>query len=345
MKTLIRIFSQNIADDDLFVHAAAIAYAAVFSVFPLLVIVIALLSLFVDQAQAQDSAMAILQPYLPPQALASVAETLKAIVRTRGTVSVVAAVGLLWSATTVAGSLRHALNRVFRATRSRGFFRQKFAELTIVLLGGGFMTLTVVIPIVGAAISTIPEIADVEAQVRATSGAAVVIALGPWLLSAFAFFLVYSLLPMVRLAWSSLLVGTTLAVLLFEATRRAFFWYLSTLAAYPIIYGPLAGLIVFMAWIYLVAVAVLLSAEIMRLMELLRAERVREVLPVLAERAVRVPASSLKQRPQPSRQAGAPTPNPSRHPREGSVPARARGPAKIRGNPESATPRESPRQK
>jgi membrane protein len=280
MRPLIRILSRNLADDDIFVQAAAVAYAAVFSVFPLLVIVIALLSLFVDRTQAQEAAVAILQPYLPHEALTLVADTLKAIVRTRGTVGAVASVGLLWSATTVAGSLRHALNRVLRADRSRGFFRQKLVELIIVLLGGGFMSLSVIIPIVAAAIASVPQVAEAEAMVGAAPGVAVVTALGPWLLSALAFFMVYSVLPNVRMAWSSLLVGTTLAVLLFEATRRAFFWYLSTLATYPIVYGPLAGLIVFMAWVYLVAVLVLLSAEIMWLMESRhRGERSLHLLP------------------------------------------------------------------
>jgi membrane protein len=283
MRTLIKILSRNLADDDIFVHAAAIAYAAVFSVFPLLAIVIALLSLFVDRTQAQEWAIATLQPYLPPEALTLVADTLNAIARTRGTVGAVASVGLLWSATTVAGSLRHALNRVLRADRSLGFFRQKFVELITMLLGGGFMSLTVISPIVTAAIASIPQVAEAEAMVRASPGMVVVTALGPWLPSALAFFLVYRALPNVRLAWSSLLVGTTLAVLLFEATRRAFFWYLSTLATYPIVYGPLAGLIVFMAWVYLVALLVLLSAEIMWLMESRRGERQRGALHLLAE--------------------------------------------------------------
>ncbi len=259
--------SRNLAADDIFVLAAAVAYAAVFSVFPLLIIVIALLSLVVDRAQAQYAAIAALGPYLPSDALTLVRDTLDAIVQTRGTVGAVAAVGLLWSATTVAGSLRRALNRVLRAERARGFLRTKMVDLVIVLLGGGFIGLSVVIPIVASAMESVPKVAEVVEMLRATRGVAVVTALSPGLFSGAAFFIIYRVLPNVRLAWSSLLAGTTLAVLLFEGTRRAFFWYLSTLATYPIIYGPLAGLIVFMAWVYLVAVLVLLSAEIMWLME------------------------------------------------------------------------------
>lgn len=265
--SVLRILSQKAAEDDIFVQAAAVAYAAVFSVFPLLVVVIALLSLVVDRAQARYAAIAALGPYLPSDALALVRDTLDAIEQTRGTVGAVAAVGLLWSATTVAGSLRHVLNRVLRAEQARGFFRRKLVELIIVLLGGGFLGLSVIIPIVAGAMASVPKVAAAVELLRATRGVAVLTALSPWLFSAVAFLIVYRVLPNIRLAWSSLLVGTTLAVLLFEGTRRAFFWYLSTLATYPIVYGPLAGLIVFMAWVYLVAVLVLLSAEVMWLME------------------------------------------------------------------------------
>lgn len=263
----LQTLSRNLAADDIFILAAAIAYAAVFSVFPLLVIVIALLSLVVDQTQAQQAAVAALQPYFPPDALTLVSDTLQAIVRTRGAVGAVAAVGLLWSATAVAGSLRHALNRVLRAARSRNFVRKKLVELVIVVLGGGFMGLSVIIPIVAAAMASVPAVVEAAEMLRATRGVTVVTALSPWLFSAAAFFIIYRVLPNVRLARSSLMVGTALAVLLFEATRRAFFWYLGTLATYPIVYGPLAGLIVFMAWVYLVAILVLLGAEVMWLME------------------------------------------------------------------------------
>jgi len=60
-------------------------------------------------------------------------------------------------------------------------------------------------------------------------------------------------------------VGTALSVVLFEAVKRVFFWYLQTLGSYPLVYGPLAGLIVFMVWVYVVAALLLLCAEVMAL--------------------------------------------------------------------------------
>jgi len=86
-------------------------------------------------------------------------------------------------------------------------------------------------------------------------------------LSAAAFFVAYRFLPNVRLRGRSLLWGTLTGMVLFELLKLGFFWYVRTLARYPIVYGPLAGLIVFMVWTYLVSVAVLLGAEVMAVME------------------------------------------------------------------------------
>lgn len=270
MRTLLvvmHILSRNLERDDVLILAAAIAYAAVFSVFPLLIVVIAGLSLVVDLPQAQQAATAALRPYLPPQALSLVRDTLDAVVRTRGTATTVATVGLLWSATTATGSLRHALNRVLRAPGVRAFWRRKLVELLLVLLGGTFLGLSVIAPAILAALRNLPPLAPALEAVGRARGLALLGTLGPWLFSAAAFFVIYRFLPNVRLSWRSLLVGVTVAMLLFEGTRRAFFWYLQTLATYPLVYGPLAGLIVFMVWVYLIAVLLLLAAETMVLVE------------------------------------------------------------------------------
>lgn len=261
------ILSRNLERDDVLILAAAIAYAAVFSVFPLLIVVIAGLSLVVDLPQAQQAATTALRPYLPPEALSLVRDTLDAVVRTRGTATTVATVGLLWSATTATGSLRHALNRVLRAPGVRAFWRRKLVELLLVLLGGTFLGLSVIAPAILAALRNLPPLAPALEVVGRVRGIALLGTLAPWLFSAAAFFVIYRFLPNVRLSWRSLLAGVTVAMLLFEGIRRAFFWYLQTLATYPLVYGPLAGLIVFMVWVYLVAVLLLLAAETMVLVE------------------------------------------------------------------------------
>jgi len=86
---------------------------------------------------------------------------------------------------------------------------------------------------------------------------------GPVLFSTAAFYIAYRFLPNYRATRRSLVWSTLVAMVLFEALKRAFFWYLRTVASYPLVYGPLAGFIVFMIWVYLVAVIVLFGAEVL----------------------------------------------------------------------------------
>lgn len=261
-----RILKENVERHEIFVLAASIAYGAVFSVFPLLVAVIALLSLMVGPSQAQQAAMRGLQPYLPAAALTLVRDTLNEVARTRGTAGTLAAAVLLWSATAVAGSLRHALNRVLGAARPRPFWRRKLLEFTMVVLGGAFLGLSVISSAALAALQSVPALAGVVDRLRGLQ-AVTLSMLTPWLFSSAAFLMIYRFMPNIRVARRSLAVGTITAMVLFEATKRGFFWYVSTLATYPLVYGPLAGLIVFMLWVYLAALLVLLGAEVMRAME------------------------------------------------------------------------------
>jgi membrane protein len=258
---------RRIAEDDVLIHSGAIAYTAMLSVFPLLLAVIAVLGRFIEQPQAQATAVEALRPYLPSDALTLVRDTLAAVARTRGTAGVVAIFGLLWAATAAAGTLRHALNRVYRVTEPRAFWRRKLVELGLVSMGGVFLSLSFLTSAVAQTAEAVAPLRPVVDRFLGSPLAALAGALIPWAFSALSFFVVYRFLPNGRLSLPTLAVGTALAVLLFEAVKVAFFWYLRTLATYPLVYGPLAGLIVFMVWMYVVAATVLVCAEVMILRE------------------------------------------------------------------------------
>jgi membrane protein len=100
--------------NDLPTLAASIAYAAVLSVFPLLIGLVAVLSRFVQRTYVEETVMATLAHYLPPVALETVHTALEAVVPIWGTAGALALAGLLWSATAVASAVRHSLNRCCR---------------------------------------------------------------------------------------------------------------------------------------------------------------------------------------------------------------------------------------
>lgn len=259
--------ARHLAQNELLVLASAIAYAGMFSVFPFLIAVIALFGLFVDQWHVQQAVDQALRPYLPPDALRLVGQTLDAVVRSRGTVGFLAAVMLLWAGTAMTSALRQALNRVLGAVRPRAYWHRKLIELAMVVMGGAFIGVSVLTSGLLEAAQSLRPLAAVTAAIRRSQVVALLAGLGPWIFSGAAFFVVYRFLPNVRMSRRSLLAGTLTAMVLFEVTKRGFFWFLATVARFPLVYGPLAGVMVLMVWLYLVALLVLVGAEVIWLVE------------------------------------------------------------------------------
>src|SRR5579884_2598237 len=228
--------------DDIFTLAASIAYAAILSVFPLLLVLVAVLGRFVEHAHAQQTVVRALAPYLPPSALALI--------------------GLVWSATALASAARHGLNRVLGAQRERPLWHRKLVELSMVLVAGAFLSVSVLAS-AAAATSALRPLATAVHSLFSTPLAAAAEWAGSVLSSWLAFVAVYRFLPNARVERRLLLLGSVSAVVLFEATKSGFFWYVGTLASYPVVYGPLVGAVVFMIWIYLVALVLLIGAEVM----------------------------------------------------------------------------------
>ncbi len=248
--------------DDIFTLAASIAYAAILSVFPLLLVLVAVLGRFVEHAHAQQTVVRALAPYLPPSALAMVEETLVAVAPRAGTAGAVALIGLVWSATALASAARHGLNRVLGAQRERPLWHRKLVELSMVLVAGAFLSVSVLAS-AAAATSALRPLATAVHSLFSTPLAAAAEWAGSVLSSWLAFVAVYRFLPNARVERRLLLLGSVSAVVLFEATKSGFFWYVGTLASYPVVYGPLVGAVVFMIWIYLVALVLLIGAEVM----------------------------------------------------------------------------------
>lgn len=255
-------FVERLGRDDILTLASSIAYAALLSIFPLLVGLVLFLSQFASEAEAQRVVFAALQPYLPRDALELVRRTLEDVFRTREAAGVLALVALFWSGTAFASALRHGLNRVLHVSTPRAFWRRKLVDLLLVALGGISLSLSLIMSTMLTALSRVKAIVRLADLVFRSPTSPVLTVVGPVVFTSLALIIIYHFLPNRRMRWKSVLAGTLVGLLLFEGTTRAFLWYLSTLADYPLVYGPLAGLVVFLVWVYLIALDILLGGEV-----------------------------------------------------------------------------------
>ena len=243
--------------------AASIAYSALFSIFPLLLGVVAAAGLIGDEAVVRRAIVETLARIAPPATAEFVDRNVQEAIRLRGTFGILAIVGLFWSATAVASTVRNALNRVLSVVQPRPYLFRKLIDLILVVLAGTFLILSLItsaatLRLIGA----FPGLASLIVTLETSTLAQLASTVGPVILSTLTFLVIYLYLPNVRIRWTNAIIGALVAGLLFEGIKQAFFWYLQTFARYQLVYGSLTGIIVFLVWMYLSSAILLFGAEL-----------------------------------------------------------------------------------
>ncbi|HET9320198.1 MAG TPA: YihY/virulence factor BrkB family protein, partial [Bryobacteraceae bacterium] len=129
--------AQAFGNDECLSYAAAIAYWALFSIFPLLILVIGVLGAFVNGAQQRESAIGTLFTLLGGAVGEDVLrEQVDALAHSAGQVSIIALLFALWSASSVFGAVRTGLAAVWGTKSKQPLVMGKVFDLGMVVLIG-----------------------------------------------------------------------------------------------------------------------------------------------------------------------------------------------------------------
>ena len=259
--SILRATWREFQDDDGLAMAAAIAYYTLFSFFPLVLLMITVSSFFFTSATAQKGVIAWLERYIPTSG-ELVRANIGQILRVRGTVSIVALLGFLWSASGVFTALDRVINRAWDVTELRPFWQQKLLAFSMIVGAGGLLLVSIVsttffnvirrlrLPFTGWRLFgkwlMFPKLLST---------------LLPVTLTILIFLLLYRILPNTTVRWSDVWLGALLTGLGWESAKYLFTWYLTNFASYNLVYGSVALIIVFLAWSYYTGVILILGAE------------------------------------------------------------------------------------
>lgn len=238
--------------------AASIAFFSFFSLFPLLVGVIAGASLFLERSTIQARLDRMLSDEFPGSA-DFLRSNIEALIDLRGAAGVASVVGLFWSASKVFGALSRGINRALGIPKDHPFYlsRIRYFAMTLVVS---------LLLFVAVAISTT---VDVFTQLD-LSRFGIDSQAYEWLgghAASFAFvfgvvLVLYSIVPYRRPPWREVWPGAMAAALLFEIGKALFVVYLENARSLQAVYGSLTSVIVLLLWLYFSARVLLFGAEL-----------------------------------------------------------------------------------
>lgn len=249
--------------DECAIRAAAIAYRAIFSVFPLALLLFALSSSLLARPEIRSQVIDfILQNLQAPELAGDVITQANLILEERETVSILALIGFLWGSSGVFSMIDDALNAAWNVRRPRPFWRSKVIGLFIALLVTVLFLLSIATTAVVNASKLLPQIAAVipfgEFFAQATSS------MLPIAITFTMFLMLYKLLPYTIVSWRSVTLGALLATVLWQLSNSLYSIYVARLVEgrYSLVYGPFGAVILFLLWIYFSSVILLIGAEL-----------------------------------------------------------------------------------
>jgi membrane protein len=113
--------------------AAAIAYFALFSLFPITLLSVAVASFSIGQTMDQQFIIRRLE-FVAPNLGQLLGQNIDEIIKARGPVTGVALVGLIWSASTVFYTFNHTLNEIWGMKQYRAVWRKRGTAILFVLI-------------------------------------------------------------------------------------------------------------------------------------------------------------------------------------------------------------------
>lgn len=249
-------------EDNLTDWAAALTYYAILSIFPALIVLVSILGL--AGVSATNAILSNIKDLGPGPAQDIISGAIKEIAASTSTAGVAFVLGLiasLWSASGYVGAFSRAANVIYEMEEGRPFWKLRPIQIGMTLI------LLVLVAISAIAVVISGPLASEIGKVLGIQGTAVTIFnIAKWPVIVVVLMTMLAILyygaPNVRhpgFRWIT--PGGVLAVLLWMLASVGFAFYVSNFSSYNATYGSLAGVIIFLIWLWISNVAVLLGAE------------------------------------------------------------------------------------
>jgi membrane protein len=241
-------------------HAASIAYYALLSLFPFLLLVISLLGAVTADDADRVSVLSFVFRYFPTQ-LDFVTGQLDALQAARLQLGVAGSLALIWGSLGVFGAVTSAVNEAWGVEKQRSFWKHRLVSFLMLVAAGGVMMIALILVSAiqmaqatwfGAMLARFTWLTNLQTLAfRNLATMLLVVGLG----------LVFYFIPNAKTRFRDVWVGAVLTGVLWHLAFQGFAWYVRVNAGLRMIHGSVATVIVFLLWVYVSSIILMYGVE------------------------------------------------------------------------------------
>lgn len=243
-------------DGDGLTHAASVAYYALISLFPCLLLALSILGELTANAAERDTVVRFVFHYFPRQ-FDFITGQLDAFQTTPVSFGFGGILMLIWASTGVFNALTSAVNHSWGVEKRRSFIKHRLVAFLMLVSAGGVL-------LIGLVLASVVRLAESSRFANAVSNA-------PWVgwasgvtgnyaasvLLILCVALMFYFIPNTKVRFRDVWPGAVVVGILWRVAFSLFAWYASDLATWNVVHGSIAAVVVFLLWIY-VSVVILL---------------------------------------------------------------------------------------
>jgi len=239
--------------------AASLAYYAFFSLFPLLLVLVAGGSYFLNSQQVYQNVTQWVQDNLPvsPQLIN---ENLRQVLDARGAVGTIGLLTLLWSASGFFTNLAHNINLAWSEAARRNFLEKRLVGLGMIAGLSGLLILSLSLDWIT---NLVPFLIFGSASPLGSGLWRLFSDLASWLTIFLLFLALYRWVPATDVHWSATFWSALFTSFAWKVVTAGFSWYMSSgLGSYSLVYGSLGAIVALLFLIFIVSMITLFGAHL-----------------------------------------------------------------------------------
>ncbi|MEO8640829.1 YihY/virulence factor BrkB family protein [Pseudomonas sp.] len=263
-RVMVRTITEFV-DDEMSTYASALAYQMLFSLFPFILFLIALIGFlhlpdFFSWLRLQSELV------LPPQALEQVNPVIDQLQQSKGGLLSVGIVIALWTASAGVRLMMSAMNAAYDVVEGRPAWKRFPLSIFYTIGIAGMLLVAAALMVLG------PQVmAWIASQVGLEDFIVTLWTIVRWpvvvILLMMAVALIYYVMPDVKQEFRFITPGSVLAVVVWIIASLGFGLYVKTFANYNAMYGSIGAIIVLLLYFYISAAVLLLGAEMNAVIE------------------------------------------------------------------------------